>query len=170
MTRRCIVGRAEPSGGISSALRSPLPAIMCTLLAGATTTGAAGATEALAAFVVEKDGIVAPLAGTPGDAARGRMLVLARDPANCVLCHAFPDPDVHFAGDVGPPLAGVATRLTPAQIRLRIVDSTRLDPETLMPSYYRTDGFTLVAPANRGKPVLTAQQVEDIVVYLSQLR
>ena len=170
MIRRGIDRGAEPSGGRSSAPRSRLTAIMCALLAGAATAGPTRAAEALATFAVEKDAIVAPLAGTPGDAARGRSLVLARDPANCVLCHAVPDPDARFAGDVGPSLAGVGTRLTPAQLRLRIVDSTRLDPQSVMPSYYRTDGLSGVAPAYRGKPILTAQQVEDLVAYLAQLR
>lgn len=129
---------------------------------------AAGALHAQV-LVVDGDGVREPLA-PGGDAARGRALLVARESANCVLCHALPDAAVRFAGNVGPSLAGVGARLTPAQLRLRIADSTRLDPDTVMPSYYRTDGLQRVAAAYRGKPVLSAAEVEDIVTYLGTLR
>ncbi|MBL8384536.1 MAG: sulfur oxidation c-type cytochrome SoxX [Burkholderiales bacterium] len=118
-------------------------------------------------YVIEDGGIAAPLAA-PGDAARGRALLAARDPANCILCHAAPG--VRFAGDLAPPLDGVGARLTPAQLRLRLVDSSRINPATIMPAYYRTEGLTEVAAAWRGRTVLTAAQIEDLVVYLSTLR
>ncbi len=121
------------------------------------------------ALKVEGDGIPEPLA-TGGDAARGRALLFARESANCVLCHAIPDPAVRFAGNVGPSLAGVGTRLTAAQLRLRIADSTRLDADTVMPGYYRTTELDRVAAAYRGKPVLSALEVEDVVAYLETLR
>ena len=105
-----------------------------------------------------------------GDPARGRAIVTSRD-ANCLLCHAVPDNGGGQAtGTVGPPLEGVAERLTAAQIRLRIVDPSRLDPDTVMPSYYRTEGLNRVAPAYQGRPVLDAQQIEDVVAYLRTLR
>ena len=104
----------------------------------------------------------------PGDAARGRALIVARDPANCVLCHAVPD--VRFAGDLGPSLAGVGRRLSEGQLRLRVADNLRVNPASAMPSYYRTDGLDRVAPAYAGKPILTAQEVEDVVAYLGSLR
>lgn len=126
--------------------------------------------DALADFVVRGDRIDAPLGGARGEAGRGRALVVARDPANCILCHAVPDADVRFAGNVGPPLAGVAARLSAAQMRLRIVDSTKLDPRSIMPAYYRIDGLSRVAAPYRGKPILTAQQIEDLVAYLETLR
>ena len=96
--------------------------------------------------------------------------MLARDPANCLLCHAIPDPAARFAGDLGPPLAGVGGRLTIPQLRLRVADIIRLNPATIMPSYYRVDGLSLVASAYRGKPILTAAEIEDIVAYLATLR
>ena len=122
------------------------------------------------ALDVVGDGIPQPIAATPGDAARGRSLLLARDPANCLLCHAVPDPAVRFSGDLGPALAGVGARLTTAQIRLRVADIIRLNPATIMPSYYRVDGFSLVASAYRGKPILTAAETEDVVAYLATLK
>lgn len=139
-------------------------------IAGAVAATAVAAAQTLAEYRVEADRIDAALDGAQGDAARGRTLVLARDVANCLLCHGVPEPEVRFSGDVGPPLAGVGTRLTKAQIRLRIVDNTKRDPLSIMPSYFRVDGLQRVAPAYRDKPILTAQQVEDLVAYLSTLR
>ena len=127
------------------------------------------APDALAPYRVEGDAIREPLASTPGDAARGKAVVVSRD-SNCLLCHAVPDTGVRFMGNVGQPLDGVGTRLSAGQLRLRIVDSMRLNRETIMPSYYRVDGLNQVAEAWRGKPVLTAQQVEDTVAYLFTLR
>ena len=115
------------------------------------------------------DAIAQPLA-PPGDAARGRALLIARDPANCILCHGLTDPAVRFSGNLAPPLDGAGSRLTPGQLRLRIADSSRVNPATIMPSYFKTDGLTAVAAQYAGKTVLTAQQVEDLVVYLSTLK
>ena len=120
-------------------------------------------------FRVDGDGITQTLAA-PGDAARGRALLIARDPANCILCHGLTDAAVRFAGNLAPPLDGAGSRLTPAQLRLRIADSSRINPATIMPAYYKTDGLTAVAAQYAGKTVLTAQQVEDLVVYLSTLK
>ena len=138
------------------------------------TTGSARAADSTASppstLKVVGDGIPEPLARAPGDAARGRGLVLARDPANCLLCHAIPDSAARFAGDLGPPLSGVGARLTIPQLRLRVADIIRLNPATIMPSYYRIDGLTLVASAYRAKTILTAAEIEDIVAYLATLR
>ena len=123
----------------------------------------------LVAYRVEADAIREPLAPVPGDAARGRDVVLGRD-ANCVLCHAMPGTGGRSMGNLGPALSGVGARLNAGQLRLRIVDSVRLNRDTIMPSYYRIDGLNDVAEPWRGKPVLTAQQVEDAVSYLLTLR
>jgi sulfur-oxidizing protein SoxX len=124
----------------------------------------------LVSFSVVGDGIPEAIGGVAGDADRGRALVLARESANCVLCHALPDPGVRFSGNVGPPLGGVARTLSVAQLRLRVVDDMRVNPKTIMPSYYRADGFDRVAAAYRGRPILDARQVEDIVAYLATLK
>jgi sulfur-oxidizing protein SoxX len=123
----------------------------------------------LAAYRIVGDAIPEPLAGRTGEAARGREIVAGRD-ANCLLCHAMPAAGKRFMGDLGPSLAGVASRLNAGQIRLRIVDSTRLNPETIMPSYYRVEGLERVAEPWRGKPILNAQQIEDTIAYLLTLR
>lgn len=104
-----------------------------------------------------------------GDAARGRTVMAGRD-ANCLLCHAVPESGERFMGNVAPPLSGIGSRLSAAQLRLRVVDQSRLNRDTVMPSYYRVTGFSNVAEAYRGKPILTAQQIEDIVAYLQTLR
>ena len=133
----------------------------------AAAAGGAGA-EPLLPYRVAGDAIPVPLA-VAGDPARGRGVVVSRD-ANCLLCHALPEPAERPAGNLAPPLTGAGSRLSEGQLRLRIVDSTRLNRDTMMPSYYRIDGFNQVAAAWRGKTILTAQQVEDVVAYLRTLR
>jgi sulfur-oxidizing protein SoxX len=110
---------------------------------------------------------LAPLTGA-GSAERGRALFATRDVARCSLCHEAPGIDAH--GNVGPSLAGVGARLSAMQIRLRIADITRVYPESVMPTFHRTDGMTRVAAQYAGKPVLDAQQVEDLVAWLETLK
>jgi L-cysteine S-thiosulfotransferase len=137
------------------------------LFAAAALAGCAG-NATVPALRVAGDSIAERLA-EPGDAARGRQVVESRD-SNCLLCHSVPGDGARFMGNLGPPLAGVGARLSEGQLRLRLVDSIRLNPETIMPSYYRVDGFNRVGVSWRGKSVLTAQQVEDTVAYLLTLR
>ena len=103
-----------------------------------------------------------------GDAIRGREVFLSREGGHCVLCHAVPGEKI--AGDLGPSLAAVGSRLSPAQIRLRIADMSRVNPQAAMPSFYRMEGLKRVASNYAGKPVLNAQQVEDLVAWLGTLR
>ena len=141
------------------------------LIAAAVAASALGAqaAEPLVAYRVEQGEIREALAA-PGDAARGREIVLSRDSGNCFLCHAFPDAGTAPLGNLGPGLAGVGARLNAGQLRLRVVDSSRLNPQTIMPAYYRLDGLQQVAATWRGKPILGAQQVEDVVAYLAGLK
>jgi len=122
-----------------------------------------------AAYHVVGDAIPEPLA-SPGDAARGRQLALDRNGGACVLCHALPETSARFMGTVGPALSGVGSRYTAGQLRLRVVDGTLLKADAVMPAYYRTVGLSQVAAPYRGRTVLTAQQVEDVVAYLGTLR
>ena len=131
--------------------------------------GAIDTAMAAAGVRVEGGGIPAPLEGLTGDAARGRSLIVARDPANCVLCHAVPDAAV-AAGNLGPSLEGVGRRLTPAELRLRVVDQQRVNARTVMPSYFRVESLSNVAPEYRGRTVLSAQAIEDIVAWLATLQ
>jgi L-cysteine S-thiosulfotransferase len=136
---------------------------------GSVAGGPAWAADALAPYRIEGDVIRGPLTSAPGDAARGRDVLMGRD-GNCLLCHSVPETGARFMGNLAHPLSGVAARLSAGQLRLRIVDSLRLNPDTIMPSYYRLDGLNQVAEPWRGKPVLTAQQVEDTIAYLLTLR
>jgi L-cysteine S-thiosulfotransferase len=113
------------------------------------------------------DALESPLAAA-GDPARGREIFVSREGGHCVLCHAVPG--VEVAGDVGPPLAGVGSRLSAGQIRLRIADISRVKPEAVMPAFHRTEGLTRVASNFIGKPTLSGQQVEDLVAFLGTLR
>jgi L-cysteine S-thiosulfotransferase len=125
--------------------------------------------EELRPYTVTGDAIAESLTGTPGDATRGRTLVLERT-NTCILCHSGPFPEEKFQGDLAPNLAGSGGRWKVAQLRLRLVDASRLNPGTIMPSYYRVDGLDRVAPNWRDKPILSAEQIEDIVAYLATLR
>lgn len=111
-----------------------------------------------------------PLTATPGDPEAGRRIVGDRALSACLLCHAGPFPAPHLQGAIGPPLDGVADRLTPGEIRLRLVDPRRVNPDTVMPAYFVTEGLHRVGPAWAGKPILTAPQIEDVVAFLTTLR
>jgi sulfur-oxidizing protein SoxX len=121
-------------------------------------------------YTIVGDAIPASLTGAPGDAARGRAIVANRQVGLCLLCHSGPFPEERFQGTLAPDLKGAGTRWSEGQLRLRIVDSTRLNPTTIMPPYYRTEGLNRVAPAFVGKPVLNAEQIEDVIAYLLTLR
>lgn len=116
------------------------------------------------------DAIPAPLTATPGDAARGRAIVANRSVGLCLLCHSGPFPEERFQGTLAPGLGGAGARLSEGQLRLRLVDGARVNPDTIMPSYYRTAGLQRVARAFDDKTILTAQQIEDVVAWLATLK
>jgi len=117
-----------------------------------------------------QDAIPESLTGAKGDPARGRAIVASRQVGLCLLCHSGPFPEERFQGELAPALNGAGARWSEGQLRLRIVDSSRVNPTSIMPAYHRSDGFTRVAPAFRGKPILTAEQVEDVVAFLLTLK
>lgn len=126
--------------------------------------------QELRPYTATGDAIVASLTGSPGDAERGEKIVTNRQVGLCLLCHSGPYPQERFQGTMAPDLKGAGARWTEGQLRLRVVDAARVNPHTIMPPYYRTDGLDRVAPAFRGKPILTAEQVEDVVAYLMTLK
>ncbi|MFI4925197.1 MAG: sulfur oxidation c-type cytochrome SoxX [Vicinamibacteria bacterium] len=134
------------------------------------TPPAVAQSPAVVPYAVAGDAIVAPLTRTPGVAARGRAIVADRQVGMCLLCHRGPIPEERSQGTIGPDLAGVGARLGAGQLRLRIVDMRRVNPASTMPAYHRIEGLERVAPAWTGKPILDAQQVEDVVAYLGTLR
>jgi sulfur-oxidizing protein SoxX len=145
-------------------------ALLCCLASAGPPPAAQEAQEALRPYRVADDAIADSLTGQKGDAARGRTVVATRQVGLCLLCHSGPFPEERFQGTLAPDLTGAGRRWTEGQLRLRIVDAARLNPQTIMPPYYRVDGLQRVAPAFRGKPLLSAEQIEDVVAFLMTLR
>ena len=121
-------------------------------------------------FEVVGDGIPKALTAEPGDAARGRAIVANRQVGLCLLCHTAPIAEERFQGTLAPDLAGAGARSTAAQLRLRLADSRRVNPQSIMPAYFRSDGLARVGKSWQGKTVLGAQQIEDVIAYLVTLR
>ncbi len=112
-----------------------------------------------------------PLTREPGDAARGRAIVANRQVGLCLLCHNAPIAEERFQGNLAPDLAGTGARWSAEQLRLRLVEPSRMNPSTLMPAYYLPAGaLNRVPPALAGKTLLSAQQIEDVVAYLQTLK
>jgi len=132
--------------------------------------GIGSAVLALETYEVAGDAIPRPLGGLVGSIERGAAIVRDRERGNCLICHQGADPAEPFQGSIGPPLKGVGARLDAGQIRMRLVDASLLNPQTVMPPYFRTENLHDVAAAYRGKPALSAQEIEDVVVYLASLR
>lgn len=105
-----------------------------------------------------------------GDATRGRAIVADRQRGLCLLCHRAPIPEERFQGDLAPDLAGVGARWTTAQLRERIVDARRFNPQTIMPPYRAAEDLAQVGAPWRGRALLDEQQIEDVVAYLETLR
>jgi len=133
--------------------------------------GVAGAgSDELRPYVIVGDAIPESLTSAPGDPERGRAIVANRQVGLCLLCHTGPFPEEHFQGNLGPDLTGAGARASAGQLRLRIVDASRLNPNTIMPPYYRVDGLERVATNFRGKPILSAEQIEDVIAFLGMLK
>lgn len=125
----------------------------------------------LVAYEVKDYAIEKSLTGKPGDPAKGRQWAITSGQGNCVICHKLPIPEVAFRiGNVGPDLTEVGDRLTPGEIRARIVNPKILNEASIMPAYYRVTGLHRVAKKFEGKPMLSAEQVEDLVAYLATLK
>ncbi len=120
---------------------------------------------------IENYAIKKPLGGFTGDAQRGRKIAINQDKGNCLACHSLPIPEESFHGTVGPPLQGIASRLNKGQIRLRVADEQKINPFTIMPGFYKNPKENnRVADDFWGKPVLTAQETEDVITYLMTLK
>lgn len=144
----------------------------------ASLAAAAGA-ETLPADVGYDEGAVAQsLSGQPGDATAGAKIMTTAALGNCVACHVIGAmPAVEFPGNIAPPLDGAADRWSEAQLR-GIVSNAKMTFEgSFMPAFYKSTGYIRPGDAYTGKaaqeplpPILTAQQVEDVVAYLLTLK
>jgi len=161
------IPRISPSGRAS---RGPVSSCGLRLLLMTAVATSAYAAESLRPYSVVGDAIPDSLTGAKGDPERGRSIVLNRQVGLCLLCHSGPYPQEKFQGTLAPNLEGAGSRWSEGQLRLRMVDATRLYPNSIMPPYYRVDGLVRVDPAFTGKPILTAEQIEDVVAYLVTLR
>jgi sulfur-oxidizing protein SoxX len=154
-----------------NAIRPAILIAACLLTGIAPAAAQTAAPPSLVNFEIKDQGISASLTGAKGDPKKGEAVVISRVQGNCLACHVVTalarEP---FHGNTGPALDGVAGRLSEGEIRLRLVDGTKINPETMMPSFYRVEGFNRVLPNFRGKSVLTAEQVEDVVAYLLTLK
>lgn len=147
----------------------PAMRTVCSCAAAALLAAApAGSAEEPVSWRAEGGEIAAPLVDTRGDPARGRAIAAGRD-GNCLACHEMPVPEEQFHGTVGPPLHDVGARMTAGQLRLRLVDPKRIDERTIMPAYFVVEGLERVAAPYAGRPILTAQQIEDLIAYLLTL-
>ena len=131
---------------------------------------ASAADPALVGYEVVGDAIPAPLTDHAGDPVRGRAIVADRRLGLCLLCHSGPFPEERLQGDLAPSLAGAGARYSAGQLRLRLVDAGRVNPQTIMPPYYRIDRLARVGSPYAGKPILDAQQIEDVVAFLATLK
>jgi L-cysteine S-thiosulfotransferase len=128
------------------------------------------AEDALRPYTIVGDAIPASLTGAKGDPARGKAIVLNRQVGLCLLCHSGPFPEERFQGNMAPDLKGAGSRWSEGELRLRLVDARKLNPDTIMPPYYVVDGMNRVSRSFRGKPILTAEQIEDVVAFLATLK
>ena len=118
------------------------------------------------AVVVTNDAVAQSLTGSAGDAARGRAIIIDRQKGFCLLCHSGPFNEEPLQGNLAPSLEGTGSRWNEGQLRLRLMDNKRVNPESIMPAYHRIEGLNRVAPAWRDRPILSASEIEDVLAFL----
>jgi sulfur-oxidizing protein SoxX len=154
-------------------VRIPSLAAVAVAVSAASVLGSAGLADEPADMVdytVVDYAIPEALTDLPGDPDRGRAVAINRQLGNCLSCHAMPIPEQAFHGETGPDLRGVGDRYTAAQLRLQVVDAHAINPDSMMPAFYAVAGRHRVSDAFEGKPIIDAQQVEDVVAYLMTLK
>jgi sulfur-oxidizing protein SoxX len=147
-----------------------LRALICGAGMAAFFTAGAAAEELVAFKIVDDESIEESLTGKPGDPVRGREVAVNRKQGNCLACHKMPIPEQPFHGEIGPDLSTVGSTYTAGELRLRVVNPKIVNPDSFMPAFYRSDGLHRVLKDFQGKTILTAQQVEDVVAYLTTLK
>lgn len=139
----------------------------------------------LAAEVAPKDvqfdedgAVAASLSGVAGDAASGAVIAGTKSLGNCVACHQLTAlADVPFHGEIGPSLDGAGDRWTEAELRGLMTNAKMTFEGTMMPAFYKVDGFVRPGAAYTGKaptealtPILTAQEIEDVIAFIATLK
>ena len=140
------------------------------MVIGLTVPASAGATKIVEYTVTDESSIEKSLTGVPGDAKKGRALAINRKRGNCLACHQMPINEQQFHGNIGPELEGVGDSYSAGELRLRIVNSKIINPDTIMPAFYKNAGYSRVLKKFKGKTILSAQEVEDIVAYLLTIK
>jgi sulfur-oxidizing protein SoxX len=124
----------------------------------------------VSAATIVNGAISEPLASQVGDPTRGRVIVLSRQSGLCILCHNGPFPEEQFQGNLAPELGASVAHSSAAQLRARLVNPAYFNPSTIMPAYYRSEGFTRVAPKYAGQTILSGQEIEDVIAFLQTLK
>ena len=150
-------------------MRIVLPVWLPTVVALAAAAPSTAGSDPIAIYQIVGDAIPAPLDDLDGDPVRGRAIVAGRK-ANCLACHQAPIPEEPFHGDLGPPLDGIGSRANAGTLRLRLVAPRVLNPDTVMPAFHQVEELRRVPAPYRGSPILTAQEIEDVIAYLVTLR
>ena len=127
------------------------------------------ANEELVSYDIVDLSIPSSLTNEDGDLKNGRDIVLSRR-GNCLACHKIPSGNDIFQGNIGPSLAGVGNRYTISELRLRLVNPYVLNPDSVMPAFYKVRGLKRVDKKFREKPILTAQEIEDVISWLFTLK
>lgn len=120
--------------------------------------------------MVTGDAVVQSLTGSAGDPARGRAIIADRQKGFCLLCHGGPFPEEPLQGNLAPSLAGAGSRWNEGQLRLRLMDNKRVNPESIMPAYHRIEGLNRVGANWRDRPILSAAEIEDVLAFLMGLK
>jgi sulfur-oxidizing protein SoxX len=119
---------------------------------------------------VTGDAVAQSLTGSAGDPERGRAIIMDRQKGLCLLCHSGPFPEEPLQGNLAPSLEGAGSRWTEGQLRLRLMDNKRVNPESIMPAYHRIEGLHRVGSAWRERPILNATEIEDVLAFLMGLK
>ncbi|MBV1703053.1 MAG: sulfur oxidation c-type cytochrome SoxX [Hyphomicrobiales bacterium] len=134
-------------------------------------TPVAAPADAPIVLKVVDGGIPVSLTGKPGDAVTGKSVFMDRGLGNCYACHTVSLlKDQPFPGEIGPTLDGVGTLLTVPQLRMVVSNAKLMFPDTIMPAFHKNADLKDVADKFKGKPMLTSQQVEDVVAFLATLK
>jgi sulfur-oxidizing protein SoxX len=130
-----------------------------------------GPVQPLAKYTIVGNTIPEPLTAQPGDPVRGRRVVTDASNSTCLICHEVPAlPEFPDQGKIAPPLEGLGTRYTAAELRLRLVNPKLVTPDTMMPAYYRTEGLTRVQQQFVGRTIYSAQDIEDAIAFLMTIK